>query len=123
MENLNSKIVAFHIGRGGRFNNPGFITFLGFKTIDQLHLDNDIFDNPEEGIITDANGNELCTIEDYNTGVCRIEFDTDYDTYYTKRLEDIRMDEAQLIYDNCDDLEVKNYLANYKERGYIIEEE
>ena len=27
------KIVAFHIGRGGRFNNPGYLRFVGEKTI------------------------------------------------------------------------------------------
>lgn len=26
-------IVAFHIGRGGRFNNPGFLTFIGEEKI------------------------------------------------------------------------------------------
>jgi hypothetical protein len=33
MKNL---IVAFHIGRGGRFNNSGFKSFLGEKSIDEF---------------------------------------------------------------------------------------
>lgn len=29
----NSTIVAFHIGRGGRFNNPGHLSFCGENKI------------------------------------------------------------------------------------------
>jgi hypothetical protein len=36
-----STIVAFHIGRGGRFNNPGHITFLGENKI--THYTDDLF--------------------------------------------------------------------------------
>ena len=32
-------IVAFHIGRGGLFNNPGFVTFLGEKKISDFTSD------------------------------------------------------------------------------------
>lgn len=42
---VENKIVAFHIGRGGRFNNQGFLRFLGEKKIGEFtdHL----FDNYE----------------------------------------------------------------------------
>jgi hypothetical protein len=33
MKTAENTIVAFHIGRGGRFNNPGFLTFLGENEI------------------------------------------------------------------------------------------
>ena len=37
MKTLQKKsIVAFHVGRGGRFNNEGFLTYLGEKRIDEF---------------------------------------------------------------------------------------
>lgn len=33
MNNISNTIVAFHIGRGGKNNNPGYIRFLGTKEI------------------------------------------------------------------------------------------
>ena len=33
---MKNTIVAFHIGRGGRFNNPGFLTYLGEKKIGEF---------------------------------------------------------------------------------------
>ena len=32
-------IVAFHIGRGGRFHNSGHVSFIGFKTINEFTSD------------------------------------------------------------------------------------
>jgi hypothetical protein len=36
LENLNNLIVCFHIGRGGRFNNSGFKSFITAKDINQV---------------------------------------------------------------------------------------
>jgi len=33
MKTIEKKIIAFHIGRGGRFNNQGYLTFIGEKNI------------------------------------------------------------------------------------------
>lgn len=45
MENLNKTIVAFHIGRGGRFHNQGHLSFIGENKIgDFVH---DLFLNFE----------------------------------------------------------------------------
>lgn len=30
---IGNKIAAFHIGRGGKFNNPGFMKFLGLRDL------------------------------------------------------------------------------------------
>ena len=32
-ENQNQTIVAFHVGRGGRYWNPGHVSFIGEKKI------------------------------------------------------------------------------------------
>lgn len=46
MKTLENTIVAFHIGRGGRFHNSGFLTFLGEQEIgeftDDLFIDYDL---------------------------------------------------------------------------------
>jgi hypothetical protein len=36
MKNSEKTIVAFHIGRGGRFNNQGFLTFIGEEKISKF---------------------------------------------------------------------------------------
>lgn len=44
----NKKIIlAFHIGRGGRFNNPGHLTYLGEQAITELSVYNDLFQRYE----------------------------------------------------------------------------
>lgn len=46
---MENTLVAFHTGRGGRFNNPGFTKFIGEdKDINYYaSLENDIYVNPE----------------------------------------------------------------------------
>ena len=45
MKTLKTTIVAFHIGRGGRFNNPGFLSFIGEEKIGKFT--DDLFCNFE----------------------------------------------------------------------------
>lgn len=45
MKNLETTIVAFHIGRGGRFNNQGFLSFIGEEKIGKFT--DDLFCNFE----------------------------------------------------------------------------
>ena len=35
-ENQNQTIVAFHVGRGGRYWNPGHVSFIGEKKISEF---------------------------------------------------------------------------------------
>jgi len=55
MKTAENTIVAFHIGRGGRFNNPGFLTFLGENEIGRYT--EDLFSHYEnEGNFKDRYG-------------------------------------------------------------------
>lgn len=49
MSTINKTIVAFHVGRGGRFNNQGFTKFIGDKNINEF-TDKlfDAFENEQE---------------------------------------------------------------------------
>lgn len=79
------EILAFHIGRGGRFNNGGYRTFKGFKAIDKFT--DDLFMNKEETEYIDGNGNSVGLLVD-NDGTGSIDIDGDFDTIYCKRLDD-----------------------------------
>lgn len=81
-------IVAFHIGRGGRFNNDGHITFLGQHTIDEFV--HDLFISDDEGFYkTESGHNTGLTKEAAESGIGRIDIDGGYDTTYTMRVGDI----------------------------------
>jgi hypothetical protein len=92
---MNGKeILAFHIGRGGRFHNPGHLTFIGFKAIDRFT--DDLFMNEDETEYIDSNGNEVGLSVD-NDGTGRIDIDRDYDTTYCKYLDDLDENEMDAI--------------------------
>lgn len=100
--------VAFHIGRGGHFNNPGHVTFLGFHDFEDIIrmavndgklFINDTDYNPEADVetelprekwtATDAAGNTLLEEGELDRKTGRIEFDTIYDADYVTTLEDL----------------------------------
>lgn len=100
-------IVAFHIGRGGRFNNGGHLTFLGEGKISDYtedcmnpvmideNSDSDqpelIEDNSPEAEWTDYNGNSVgLTNAEYQSGIGRINIDLEYNTTYTMRWATLR---------------------------------
>lgn len=103
MENQVSKsgiIVAFHVGRGGRFNNPSHRTFIGEKTfqdiIDMANQADQLFyyDRDERGrfckpYYTDCNGNIMVAAEDMDALTGGIDFDGEYDSDYAYAIEDI----------------------------------
>lgn len=110
-------IVAFHIGRGGRFHNPGHKTFMPHIThLSQCYNDKCII------ISEDDNGNELpgeqwelidggsnvilrgCDAISNEVGI--LEWDTIYDTDIVKYLDECDDDELELIYKTyLDDVE------------------
>jgi hypothetical protein len=105
----NNTILEFHIGRGGRFNNQGFLYFVG-ESKGIAHTSaygNDVFppcndegETIDEGECLNCNGNEVgLTMEEANSGIGRIDLDGDYDTTYTTYLEDISEKEIQAIID------------------------
>lgn len=107
MENQETKtaentIVAFHIGRGGRFHNAGFKTFIGEKNINDFINDLFIKDRENGKFCTpeyvDGCGNLVdLTVKEAKTGIGCINIDFDYNTTYTKFLADCTETEIKLI--------------------------
>ena len=94
-------IVAFHIGRGGRFWNQGHLSFVGEKKIgdfiDDLFWDTDEDGNaiPDAELRTDSGHEVGCTWAEVETGIGRIDIDGDYDTTYTMKLSDVEEDSRE----------------------------
>lgn len=122
-------IVAFHVGRGGRFNNGGYKTFNpNIQSLQDCFGDAMIIDtDPEtdeqlpdnEWLLIDSGGNEILhgreEIES-KTGV--LDWDTIYDTDIVRNIEDCTEEELQLIYEavtNGDWVEpdVKEWITEY----------
>ena len=125
----NKIIVAFHIGRGGRFYNSGHKTFLGelnFSDLQMLNANNIFYrDRDERGRfmkteIYDGAGN-FVSDDDPKGLIGRLDFDGDFDTDYCKYIEDCTDEELQIIAKSIDfkSFELKEYL---KEKGYFEED-
>lgn len=108
----NKTILSFKIGRGGRFNNEGYLTFLDYDRPIKYYTD-DLFGpikpgaTPDDDPIddyspdaewTDDQGRSVgLTNAQYESGIGVIDYDGAYKTYYTKYLEDIDEKEAQVV--------------------------
>ena len=112
-------IVAFKIGRGGRFNNGGHKSYKGQYDIshfcDKLFwTEEEEFQNEGEYLnqeIKDECGNGVgLTVREMNFGIGRIDFDGEYDTIYTEYLDNLSEEEKRII------LDYKRY------KGYEVEE-
>lgn len=102
---INYLIVSFHIGRGGRFNNAGHLTFLGEKNFQDLLIleTNNVFikDRDNRGrfcksFVADCNGNPISD-DNINGLTGTLDFDGQYDTSYAKHLDDCNDDEVRVI--------------------------
>lgn len=121
-------IVAFHIGRGGRYNNQGHKSFMPYvsKLSDCINYEKDTI------ISQDENGNELPDKEwklidggniilegrdaiESDTGV--LNWDNDYDTDIVQYLDECSQDELEIIYQAYLDGE---YMP-YELKDYICE--
>jgi hypothetical protein len=118
----NKIIVAFHVGRGGRFNNGGHVTFIGEKNLQkliQLNFDHLFEQNRVNGkfskpYLTDLNGTIIVDSDEYNNEVGFLEFDTIYDSDYCKYIEDCSDEELRLISDSSEykSFELEEYLKD-----------
>ncbi len=91
-------IVKFHIGRGGRFNNQGHLTFKGVQRIDEGDSFNELFFNDKTKEYQNCQGGEVGLTEvEADSGIGRIDQDGDYDTTYTTTIEDLTEEEESLI--------------------------
>lgn len=91
------KVLKFHIGRGGRFFNQGYVTFEGFESLkDGDYNFNDYFPTESGEGYVDSNGNEvdyLCN--DDGTGY--IDDDGDYDKTVWKNENELNAKEVNAL--------------------------
>ena len=103
LEENQDLIVAFHIGRGGRFHNSGHTSYIGEKNINDFT--SDFFLNRDETFYIDCNGKEILAVDNDGTG--KVNIDNDYDTTYACKVSDLSEEEINII------------LATKDERGYF----
>lgn len=98
MEDFHDKIVSFHIGRGGRFNNPGHITYEPYvERLRDLYNDMTIIEEDEEGnrlpveqhVMYDSGGKEILRGLDIYEETGTLDIDGEYDTYIVVRLDEM----------------------------------
>lgn len=129
MKNLrkeNGTILEFHIGRGGRFHNPGFLTFQGSgKSISETpafnYLYPPLFKNGNDNFRTlDSewrceSGDEMgLTNRMVKSGIGIINIDNEYDTTYTTYARDMSDDELKKLID----VKPWNIIEILEEYGY-----
>jgi len=91
---MKKMILAFKIARGGRFNNQGYLYFLGDKDINEFT--NDLFLVNEEYLT--SNGDKVgLTEDDCQSGIGKIDIDGNYNTIYTKYSDDLTEKEFEAI--------------------------
>ena len=118
----NKIIVAFHVGRGGRFNNGGHKSFIGEKNFqdlidlnfEHLFVQNRVNGKFSKPYLTDLNGTIIVDSDDINNEVGFLEFDTIYDSDYCKYIEDCS-DEELLVIANS------NEYKSFELEQYLIE--
>lgn len=122
-------IIAFHIGRGGVYNNPNFLTCLGEHKIgdfiDDLFPPTDDEGNEIEGEYTDDCGNLVdLTTSDVKSGIGRINIDEEYDTTYTEKLGDIHpySREAYAMVNESDSFTKEQAILYFLQSANTIEE-
>ncbi len=108
--NTNRTIAMFKLGRGGRFNNAGHLSFVGFKPIDEACVVSNLSiiesELDEDGTTTevgvfDCSGDLIMSIEDWHescrTGIGRIDIDGAYDTTYTEYVDSLSKSELEAM--------------------------
>lgn len=125
-------IVAFHIGRGGRFFNAGHKTYEGEKSLQdiiRIHSDN-LYEVNRDGngrfckpYLADCSGNEVCDTPTAQVGV--LDFDGDYNTYICRYIEDCSQYELDLIAQDggwksaeLQEYMKENYIGEYYDKNF-----
>ena len=141
-DNTNDTILYFHIGRGGRFYNPNYLTYEGVynKGLTDFAIDGyrgfyayvkgDDGETPDEQLI----GRELVDEHEHNLGakygdeVGVLDWDGEYDTDIFIYLTDVEYDDRYygtiIDYDQYTEAEVAEYIAQLfidNELSYYID--
>jgi hypothetical protein len=110
-------IVAFHIGRGGRFSNPGHLSFLGVQKINETSdflnncypprlADSEEDDQSPDAEWHDGNGNGVeLTNAQIESGIGLINLDGHFDTTYTTTVGKLSEQEIEAVKDSLPDWE------------------
>lgn len=125
--------VAFKIGRGGRFYNPGHLSFYGEMTFFELvsEQSNYLFikDRDEHGrfckkVLIDGSGN-IVSEDDINGKTGRLDYDGAYNTYYVREMHDLNESERNAIREDRGYIsdELREYLEAHNEEDGIYEED
>lgn len=126
--NSNRVIVAFHIGRGGHFNNPGFKTYLGELNFQDLqrraanfisYVDRDYRGRFQKSTIVNGSGNEVSD-DDPKGLVGRLDFDGEYDTDYCRYVEDCTDEELEVI-SKSSEYKSPELVSYLEEHGFGVE--
>lgn len=94
LEENKELIVAFHIGKGGRFNNSGHLSYIGELTIN--NFTDDLFLSEDESEYLDLNGEKVGLLVD-NNGIGTIDIDGQYDTTYTTTVGQMTDEEVSAV--------------------------
>lgn len=139
MKNLSSFVpetitVCFHVGRGGRFNNPGYKSFNPYmRSLVDIYTSSGcnsclLINDDEEGNVLpdeewkliDGGGNTILEgREAIESPVGVLEWDTIYDTDIVRYIEDCTEEEYDILYkayldgESMDD-NVADYVCEYK---------
>jgi hypothetical protein len=124
----NKIIVAFHVGRGGRFYNSGFKTFLGeldFQDLQNRYSDvlytknRDDFGRFQKPVLCDSSG-KIVSYDDTSGLIGQLDFDGDYDTAYCRYIEDCTDEELRIIA-KSNRHKSQELVDALEELGYLIE--
>jgi len=128
MTTFNNPIyVSFHIGRGGHYHNPGYLTFVDEEDFQQLidrcldkcfinttKVDENGDESPlddEDWTLTDEGGNPILEgREEMEAMTGRLEWDNEYDTDYVTSTDKLSDGELDVLWDA------------YKHHRYMSEE-
>jgi hypothetical protein len=115
------KTLRFHTGRGGRFNNQGHVTFVGFETIQDSSAWDPYFLG-EDGTWKNEMGDELdCQINEDGTGY--IDDDGEYDSDNWVLKDSLNDNQVAAIIDKYDDYFASQYPnSDESEIGRILQE-
>ena len=135
--NVKKITVAFHIGRGGRYNNQGNKSFLpGITSLQQCFKESSIILNDDENgnelpdtewKLIDGGGNTILEgMENITSPTGVLEWDTDYDTDIVRNIEDCTDEEMSILYKaytmgQIDDVDTINFICEKEGYKHILD--
>lgn len=115
--------VLFHIGRGGRFFNPGHKVAKGLiKEFNPEDYGVNIFIDEESGEVRLENGTVVCLVDEFSNDYGSFDIDGHYDTYYWATIDSLDTEELQILFRDLNTWEYLPYLDVDLDLFYLYEE-